>query len=214
MEHLAPGASCWLLFHSSPAFRFPFSRRHILKRKKPVRELSGTNLESLESLNNSYPRPFHSVFWKEKKLAHKNSPLLKLAPLYNSKFNISWFPKSWHNPRGGGGGTQQALYGEGPPRALTPCPFINHFSRNRFPFHTPCIEKRHPFLSPSLSELFIPFKGVVINYWGWGVGRAGKFWGRAAIFWAPICGGLRFSEPAIRGGLQFSGRLWAMCAYY
>ena len=46
-------------------------------------------------------------------------------------------------------------------------------------------------------------KGVVINYWG----------GRAAIFWAPIWGGLKFSEPAFRRGLQFSGRLWAMCTY-
>ena len=35
-----------------------------------------------------------------------------------------------------------------------------------------------------------------------GGGRAGKFWKRAAIFWAPISGGLKFSE-----------RLWAMCAY-
>ena len=48
-------------------------------------------------------------------------------------------------------------------------------------------------------------KGVVINYWsgeGGGGGRAGKFWKRAAIFWAPTWGGLKFSE-----------RLWAMCAY-
>ena len=29
-------------------------------------------------------------------------------------------------------------------------------------------------------------KGAVINYWG---GRAGKFWGRAVFFWAPIWGG-------------------------
>ena len=48
---------------------------------------------------------------------------------------------------------------------------------------------------------------------GGGGGRANKFWGRAAIVWVPIWGGLKFSEPAFRGGLQFSGRLWAMCAY-
>ena len=39
-------------------------------------------------------------------------------------------------------------------------------------------------------------KGVVINYWsgegGGGGGRAGKFWKRAAIFWAHISGGLKF----------------------
>ena len=44
---------------------------------------------------------------------------------------------------------------------------------------------------------------MIINYWG----------GRAAIFWALIWGGLKFSEPAFRRGLQFSARLWAMCAY-
>ena len=48
---------------------------------------------------------------------------------------------------------------------------------------------------------------------GGGGGRANKFWGRAAIFLVPIWGGVKFSEPAFRGGLQFSGRLWAMCAY-
>ena len=30
------------------------------------------------------------------------------------------------------------------------------------------------------------YKGAVINYWG---GRAGKLWGRAVFFWAPIWGG-------------------------
>ena len=29
------------------------------------------------------------------------------------------------------------------------------------------------------------YKGAIINYLGGG-GGAGKFWGRAAIFWAPI----------------------------
>ena len=39
-----------------------------------------------------------------------------------------------------------------------------------------------------------------------------SIWGRAATFWAPIWGGLKFSEPAFRRGLQFAGHLWAMCA--
>ena len=34
-------------------------------------------------------------------------------------------------------------------------------------------------------------------------GGGSKFWGRAAIFWAPIWGGLKLSGPAFRGGLQF-----------
>ena len=56
-------------------------------------------------------------------------------------------------------------------------------------------------------------KAVVVNCWG---GEAGNFFsgGGATIFWAPISGGLKFSELAFRGGLQFSGSLWAMCGYY
>ena len=51
---------------------------------------------------------------------------------------------------------------------------------------------------------------MAINYWsGSGVG-----WGRGAFFWVPIWGGLKVSGPAFRGGLQFSGRLWATCAYW
>ena len=41
-------------------------------------------------------------------------------------------------------------------------------------------------------------KGVVISYCG-GVGE------RAAIFGAPIWGGLKFSQPAFSGELQFLG---------
>ena len=36
-------------------------------------------------------------------------------------------------------------------------------------------------------------------------GRAGKFWGKDAIFWAPIWGGLKFSEPARGEGYNFLG---------
>ena len=38
-----------------------------------------------------------------------------------------------------------------------------------------------------------------------GGGESGKFGGRAAIFWTPIKGGLKFSGPAFRGGLQVLG---------
>ena len=61
----------------------PFGSRFLVAILENEKNLSGNcqgkNLESLESLNNIYPRPFHSVVWKEKKLTHKNSPLLKLA---------------------------------------------------------------------------------------------------------------------------------------
>ena len=36
-------------------------------------------------------------------------------------------------------------------------------------------------------------------------GRVGKFWGRDAIFWAPIWGGLKFSEAAWGEGYNFPG---------
>ena len=78
-----------MLFCSENGTRASFSTRAlpfgsnflvaILENEKYVSgNCQGTNLESLESLNNIYPRPFHSVVWKEKKKAHKNSPLLKL----------------------------------------------------------------------------------------------------------------------------------------
>ena len=35
--------------------------------------------------------------------------------------------------------------------------------------------------------------------------RAGKFWGKNGIFWAPIWGGLKFSEPARGEGYNFLG---------
>ena len=40
---------------------------------------------------------------------------------------------------------------------------------------------------------------------GGGGGRAGKFWGRDAIFWAPTWGGLKLSEPAWGEGYNFLG---------
>ena len=58
----------------------------------------------------------------------------------------------------------------------------------------------------------------ILRQWSLTVGGGGRlvifFRGGATIFWAPISGGLKFSEPAFRGGLQFSGSLWAMCGYY
>ena len=58
---------------------------------------------------------------------------------------------------------------------------------------------------------------MVIHYLGGGGGgegwRAGKFCGKGCDFGVPIWGGLKFSGPAFSGGLQFSGRLWATCAY-
>ena len=42
-------------------------------------------------------------------------------------------------------------------------------------------------------------KGAVFNYWGGE--RTDKFWGRVAIYWRPIWGGLKFSEPVFRGGV-------------
>ena len=64
-----------------------------------------------------------------------------------------------------------------------------------------------------LSEPVVFFE---LTWWSltiWAGGGGWLFWGRAAIFWVLIWGGLKFSEPAFRGGLQFSGRLWAICAY-
>ena len=115
-----------LLLHSSPAIRLRFLVAILENGKNLSGNCLGTNLESLESLNNIYPRPFHSVVWKEKKLTHKSSPPVKIGSPFII-VNSTWFPKSWHNPSGGGGGTQQVLYGD-PALPLTPWPLINHFT--------------------------------------------------------------------------------------
>ena len=59
---------------------------------------------------------------------------------------------------GGGGGAllNICLYGEASHRGPTPYPFLYHFSRKRFPFRMPSIDKWHPFHITSL-ELCIPF---------------------------------------------------------
>ena len=104
----------------------------------------GTNLESLESLNNIYPRPFHSVVWKEKKLTHKSSPPVKIGSPFKI-VNSTWFPKSWHNPSGEGVELNKFYTGRPPPLVLTPCSFIYHFSRKRFPFHNLVLTNGTPF---------------------------------------------------------------------
>ena len=50
----------------------------------------------------------------------------------------------------------KCLCGEAPPRGPTPYPFIYHFSRKRYLFRIPFIDKWYPFHIPCL-ELCIPF---------------------------------------------------------
>ena len=153
MEHLPPFPlePC----HSAPVFSSPY-----WKTKKTEKTCQGTNLESLESL--STPGLCRLLFRKKKKLTHKNSPLLKLAlPLQY------WIQQGFQNagtiPAGEGVVLNKFYTWTLPPLALTPCPFIYHFSRKRFPFHLPCIDKWYPFLLPSLLELFIPFNCCECN---------------------------------------------------
>ena len=151
MEHLPsfPLAPCHPSVFSSPYWK---------TKKNLSGTCQGTNLESLESLNNIYPRPFHSVVWKEKKLTHKNSPPVKIGfPFYNSKFNM--VPKKAGTiPEKEGVVLNKFYTGRLPPLALTPCSFIYHFSRKRFPFHIPCISKWYPFFSfTKFIRTFHPF---------------------------------------------------------
>ena len=46
---------------------------------------------------------------------------------------------------GGGGVLNKFLYGEVLPRGRTPCPFMYHFLRNRYPFRIPSIDKWYSF---------------------------------------------------------------------
>ena len=122
----------------------------------------GTNLESLESLNNIYPRPFHSVVWKEKKLTHKSSPPVKIGSPFIIVNSIWFVSKKLAQSQRGRGGYSTSFIRD-PALALTPCPLINHFSRKRFPFHLPCIDKWYPFILSSFLELFFPFNCCECN---------------------------------------------------
>ena len=55
-----------------------------------------------------------------------------------------------------GGVLNKFLYGEAPPRGPTRYPFIYYFSRKRYSFRIPSIDKWYPFHIPRL-ELCIPF---------------------------------------------------------
>ncbi len=48
----------------------------------------------------------------------------------------------------GGGALKKVLYGEAPPQAFTPYPFIYHFYRKLYPFRIPFTEKRYLFHIP------------------------------------------------------------------
>ena len=156
MEHLPP-------FPLEPCHSAPFFLVTILENGKNLSgNCLGTNLESLESLNNIYPRPFHSVVWKEKKLTHKSSPPVKIGSPFII-VNSTWFVSKKLAQSQRGRGWYSTSFIRDPALALTPCPLINHFSRKRFPFHLPCIDKWYPFILSSFLELFIPFNCCECN---------------------------------------------------
>ena len=66
--------------------------------------------------------------------------------------------KNWITPPPGGWGRvlNKCLYWEAPPPGPTPYPFLYHFSRKRYPFSTPSIDKWYSFHTPCL-KLCIPF---------------------------------------------------------
>ena len=126
------------------------------KTKKTCQGTVRTNLESVESLNNIYPRSFHSVVWKEKKLTHKNSPPVKIGSPFII-VNSTWFPKSWHNPSGGGGGTQQVFYGEAPAPTFNPLPLYKLFFTRKVPFSFTLFWQMVPLSFTKFIRTFHPF---------------------------------------------------------
>ena len=56
-----------------------------------------------------------------------------------------------------------------------------------------------------IKKYLFNFRERSLTIGGGGGGKAGKFWGRAMFFWAPIWGGPQFYGPTFRGGLQFLG---------
>ena len=119
-----------LLFHSSPAIRLRFLVAILENKKNLSGNCQGTNLESL---NNIYPRSFHSVsFTERKKLTHKNSPLLKLAlPFWY------WIQQGFRNagiiPAGEGWYSTSFIRGGSAPSS-NPLPFYKLFYTKKVPF--------------------------------------------------------------------------------
>ncbi len=58
--------------------------------------------------------------------------------------NSFWVPIM--QPGRGGGALKRVLYGEAPPQALTPYPFIYHFDRNYTPFVYLLLKKETPYI--------------------------------------------------------------------
>ena len=67
-----------------------------------------------------------------------------------------WRRRLMWAPGGGGSVLNKCLYREAPALYPTTYPFIYHFSRKRYPFRIPSIDKWYSFLIPCL-ELCIPF---------------------------------------------------------
>ena len=82
-----------------------FSSSYCKTKKNLSENCPGTNLESLESLNNTHPRPFHSVVWKKKKLTHKN-----WLSIYNIEFSRVSKPLA-QSQRGRGGYSTRFIRG-------------------------------------------------------------------------------------------------------
>ena len=110
-------------FHSSPAIRLRFLVAILENKKNLSGNYRGTNVESLESLNNIYPRSLHSVVWKEKKLAHKNSPLLK-STRFPKKLAQSQRGRGWYS----------TSFIRGSRLSSNPLPFNEPFFTEKVPF--------------------------------------------------------------------------------
>ena len=85
--------------------------------------------------------------------------------IFSSEPNQYWLNTWWLDiaekgrccPPWGEGLLNKCLYGEAQPGGQTLHPFKYHFSRKRYPFCIPSIDKWYPFHIPCL-ELCIPFK--------------------------------------------------------
>ena len=113
-----------LLLHSSPAIRLRFLVAILENGKNLSGNCLGTNLESLESLNNIYPRPFHSLVWKEKKLTHKSSPPVKIGSPFII-VNSTWFPKKLAQSQRGRGWDWTSFIRGGSAPTFNPLPIFH-----------------------------------------------------------------------------------------
>ena len=124
--------------HTTQTNLHVFSRRDVKARPNPICRNHSRTMHNV-----FFGFGYSTIIWRKKQQQQQN----RLSFMYTNS-----------TPRGT---LNKCLYGETPPRGPTTYHFLYHFfSRKRYPFRIPSIEKWCPFHKPCL-EVCIPFNCTV-----------------------------------------------------